>query len=178
MQKIRTLDPAYPNTSDHESGVYYHQRDYKSLIEASQRSVITSPNGGQITIILLSATRARDNLSKPSPNISGPSTYHSATRIQQQGLLTSTRPWVRGPRPRRYLATYCANRKLAYVSPYMIAAIYSGLGQDDKAFEFLEKAYQEKSPDIAYFIKADLRIDTLRSDPRFQDLLRRMNFPQ
>jgi hypothetical protein len=60
----------------------------------------------------------------------------------------------------------------------MIAVIYSGSGQNDKTFEFLEKAYQEESPDIAYFIKADLRIDTLRSDSRFQDLLRRIGLPQ
>jgi hypothetical protein len=60
----------------------------------------------------------------------------------------------------------------------MIAVIYSGLGQNDKAFEFLEKAYQERSPDIAYFLKADLRLDPLRPDPRFQDLLRRVDFPQ
>jgi hypothetical protein len=59
--------------------------------------------------------------------------------------------------------------KGAYVSPYMIAVIYSSLGQKDKAFELLEKAYQERSPDIAYFLKADLRLDTLRPDPRFQD---------
>jgi hypothetical protein len=59
----------------------------------------------------------------------------------------------------------------------MIAVIYSGLGQNDKAFEFLEKAYQERSPDIPYFIEADLRIDTLRADPRFQDLLRRVGLP-
>jgi tetratricopeptide (TPR) repeat protein len=68
--------------------------------------------------------------------------------------------------------------KGAYVSPYMIAVIYSGLGQKDKAFEFLEKAYQERSPDIAYFLRADLRLDTLRPDPRFQDFLRRVDFPQ
>jgi tetratricopeptide (TPR) repeat protein len=68
--------------------------------------------------------------------------------------------------------------KVTYVSPYMIAVIYSGLGQNDKAFEFLEKAYQERSPDIAYFLKADLRLDSLRQDPRFQDLLRRAAFPQ
>jgi tetratricopeptide (TPR) repeat protein len=49
--------------------------------------------------------------------------------------------------------------KVAYVSPYMMAVIYSGLGQRDKAFEFLEKAYEERSPDVAYFIKADLRMD-------------------
>jgi hypothetical protein len=41
-----------------------------------------------------------------------------------------------------------------------------------------EKAYKEKSPDVAYFLRTDLRIDTLRSDPRFEDLLRRMNFPE
>jgi tetratricopeptide (TPR) repeat protein len=61
-----------------------------------------------------------------------------------------------------------------YVSWYMIATIYSGLGQKDKAFEFLERAYRERSPDLAYFVKADLRIDPLRSDPRFWDLLNRM----
>jgi len=60
----------------------------------------------------------------------------------------------------------------------MIGTVYAALGDKDRAFEFLEKAYQEKSPDVAYFIKADLRIDNLRSDPRFQDLLRRVGLPQ
>jgi hypothetical protein len=53
----------------------------------------------------------------------------------------------------------------------MIATIYSGLGDKDKAFELLEKAYQERSWDMAWHIKADLRIDNLRLDPRFQNLL-------
>ena len=64
-----------------------------------------------------------------------------------------------------------------YVSPYMIATIHAGLGNKDRAFEFLEKAYQEGSSDLPYFLRADLRIDNLRSDPRFEDLMRRMNFP-
>jgi hypothetical protein len=68
--------------------------------------------------------------------------------------------------------------KVAYVSPYMMAVIYSGLGQRDKVFEFLEKAYEERSPDVAYFIKADLRMDPLRSDPRFRDLMHRVGLPQ
>ncbi|MBV8514108.1 MAG: tetratricopeptide repeat protein [Acidobacteria bacterium] len=68
--------------------------------------------------------------------------------------------------------------KLTYVSSYMIAVIYTGLGQTDKAFEFLEKAYRECSSDIVYFFKADLRLDALRSDPRFQQLLRRLALPQ
>jgi tetratricopeptide (TPR) repeat protein len=68
--------------------------------------------------------------------------------------------------------------KVTYVSPYMIAAIYSGLGQREKAFEFLEKAYDERSPDVVYFVKADLRMDPLRSDLRFRDLMHRVGLPQ
>jgi len=68
--------------------------------------------------------------------------------------------------------------KTSYVSPYIIAAIYAGLADKNRAFEYLEKAYQERSSDVLYFLKADLRIDSLRDDPRFQDLLRRMNFPR
>jgi hypothetical protein len=52
------------------------------------------------------------------------------------------------------------------------------MGQKDHASEFLLRAYQEKSPDLAYFLKVDLRIDRLRIDSRFLDLSRRMNFPQ
>jgi adenylate cyclase len=78
----------------------------------------------------------------------------------------------------RILREWLVKSETSYVSPYMIATVYSGLGEKDKAIEFLEKAYQERSSDLPYFLKADLRIDSLRSDPRFQDLLRRMNFPQ
>jgi tetratricopeptide (TPR) repeat protein len=52
--------------------------------------------------------------------------------------------------------------KSAYVSPYMIAVIYAGLGDKNKAFEFLEQAYREKSLDISWFLKSDLRVDNLR----------------
>ena len=60
----------------------------------------------------------------------------------------------------------------------MIAAVYAALGKKDKAFEYLEKAYQERSSDLSYFLRADLRMDSLRSDPRFQDLVSRINFPK
>jgi serine/threonine-protein kinase len=63
-----------------------------------------------------------------------------------------------------------------YVSPYRTAQVYIALGDADQAFVWLEKAREERE---YYFIilKVDPRADPLRSDPRFQDLLRRMNFP-
>jgi tetratricopeptide (TPR) repeat protein len=60
------------------------------------------------------------------------------------------------------------------VPPYTMATIYAGLGENDKAFEFLEKARSEKSLDISLFLKSDLLLDDLRPDPRFQSLLRGM----
>ena len=64
--------------------------------------------------------------------------------------------------------------KQKYVSaPYMVR-IYAGLGKKDKAFERLEKAYDDRS--IAPVgAKVNPTFDPLRSAPRFQDLLRRMN---
>ena len=57
------------------------------------------------------------------------------------------------------------------------AHIYAGLGEKDKSFEWLEKAYEERHLMIGPSgIKADPAYDALRSDPRFADLLRRMNF--
>lgn len=63
-----------------------------------------------------------------------------------------------------------------YVPPYEIGMVYLGLGQKDRAFEFFEKAFEERSGWMAY-LKVDPRLDPVRSDPRFADLLRRVGFP-
>ena len=68
--------------------------------------------------------------------------------------------------------------KTTYVSPYMIGTIYASLGNKEKAFEFLEKAYQERSSDLPWFLRADVRINSLRSDPRYAELIRRVGLPQ
>jgi DNA-binding winged helix-turn-helix (wHTH) protein/TolB-like protein/Tfp pilus assembly protein PilF len=60
-----------------------------------------------------------------------------------------------------------------YVPPYDIALVYSGLGQTDQAFTWLEKAYTDHSTEMIYF-KVDPMFASLRSDPRYQTLLHRM----
>ena len=65
-----------------------------------------------------------------------------------------------------------------HVSPYLIATIYAGLGDKDRAFAFLEEAYLAKSWDVVENIKSDLRVDNLRSDQRFQVLSQRFAFPR
>jgi tetratricopeptide (TPR) repeat protein len=60
-----------------------------------------------------------------------------------------------------------------YVSPYSIATIYAGMGDKDKAFEWLEKAYEEHADFLAYF-KVDPRYEGLRSDPRYENIIRKI----
>jgi Flp pilus assembly protein TadD len=63
-----------------------------------------------------------------------------------------------------------------FVSALMVAPIYVGLGDKDSAFEYLEKAYEERSGRLVY-LGVERAFDPLRSDPRFQDLLRRLRLP-
>jgi hypothetical protein len=56
--------------------------------------------------------------------------------------------------------------------------IYVGLDEKDEAFAWLEKAYQERSWWLLLWIKMDPQVDSLRSDSRFADLMRRIGFPQ
>jgi TolB-like protein/DNA-binding winged helix-turn-helix (wHTH) protein/Tfp pilus assembly protein PilF len=60
---------------------------------------------------------------------------------------------------------------------YEVALVYTGLSEKDRAFEWLENAYNMHDKGMCY-LKVDPSLDPLRSDPRFQDLLRRMNFPE
>ena len=73
----------------------------------------------------------------------------------------------------KVLQTLSDRAKKSYVSPFDLALIYTALGEKDKAFALLDKAVAEHSTFLVYS-KWEPRLDPLRSDPRFQDLLRRI----
>jgi TolB-like protein/Tfp pilus assembly protein PilF len=66
--------------------------------------------------------------------------------------------------------------KQRYVTHYIMARIHAALGEHHDALHWLETAYQERAAWMM-FLKTDPHLDCVRPDPRFQDLLRRMNFP-
>jgi serine/threonine-protein kinase len=61
-----------------------------------------------------------------------------------------------------------------YISSYGVSLIYVALGDKDSAFQWLERAYQERDENFIH-LKVDPRLDPLRSDARFQELIRRIN---
>jgi TolB-like protein/DNA-binding winged helix-turn-helix (wHTH) protein/Flp pilus assembly protein TadD len=76
----------------------------------------------------------------------------------------------------KILQTLSDRAKRSYVSPFDVALIYAALGEKDKAFALLDKAVAERSTFLVYS-KWEPRLDPLRSDPRFQELLRRIGLP-
>lgn len=64
-----------------------------------------------------------------------------------------------------------------YIPAYHLAALCAGLGKKDEAFQWLDRAYEERS-ELMVNLKVDPYMDSLRSDPRYADLLRRVGFPQ
>jgi TolB-like protein/DNA-binding winged helix-turn-helix (wHTH) protein/Tfp pilus assembly protein PilF len=168
------LSPSFALT---ESGAYYELRDYERLIEASRKGMVSDPNewlehyylgvGYQGTGKLLEAISEYQKAIEMSDGDqdSTAALAHAYAVIGRRG------------ESEKILRELERKSKSAYVSPYLMATIYAGLGEKDRAFELLEKAYAERSLDISWFIKADLRIDSLRSDPRFQSLVRRVRLP-
>ena len=61
-----------------------------------------------------------------------------------------------------------------YVSPYHLAYVYTGLGEPDRAIDWLERAYEERAGGL-YGIKGSFLFTSLRSHPRFKALLGKMN---
>lgn len=178
VEKMRQLDPAYPFIPLQQFGVYYHQRDYKSLVEAGQKSVAAYPNIWQSHYFLAVGYEGLGRPVQAIPEYQRGIELSEADTDPLAGVAHASAMAGKRIEAERILRELQIQSKTQYVSPYMIAVICAGLGKKNTAFEFLERAYKEKSPDLAYFLRADLRIDSLRSDPRFQDLLKRMNFPK
>jgi TolB-like protein/DNA-binding winged helix-turn-helix (wHTH) protein/Tfp pilus assembly protein PilF len=177
IAKSSELDPG-PSFAITESGAYYQLRDYEGLVEASRKGVASDPNewlehyylgvGYEGTGKLLEAISEYQKAIEMSDGDQDP----TAALAHAYALIG------RRAEAEKILRDLERKSKGGYVSPYLIATIYAGLGDKDRAFEFLEKAYQERSWDIVWALRADLRIDNLRSDLRFPALLRRVGFPQ
>jgi TolB-like protein/DNA-binding winged helix-turn-helix (wHTH) protein/Tfp pilus assembly protein PilF len=77
----------------------------------------------------------------------------------------------------KILADLLALSRRTYVSPWCFAMMYAGLGDKEQSFIWLEKSYEGREHDLA-FSKVWPMFDSLRSDPRYKDLMHRVGLPQ
>jgi TolB-like protein/DNA-binding winged helix-turn-helix (wHTH) protein/Tfp pilus assembly protein PilF len=162
ITKIDQLD--FGSSAAHtESMTYYGLRDYPDLIEASRRALLLDPKDWYQHYTLGVGYEGTGKL------LESISEYQKAHAFVVIG---------RRAEAEKILHDFERKSKSAHVSPYLMATMFASLGDKDRAFDFLEKAYQERSLSMPWGLKADLRIDNLRSDPRFQALVQRVGLPQ
>ncbi len=78
---------------------------------------------------------------------------------------------------RTQLEALLKRSNVRHVPPYNIALIYNGLRDHDETLAWLKRGYEQRDPKMT-FLKVEPKWNNLRSDPRFQDLMRRMRFPE
>jgi hypothetical protein len=75
------------------------------------------------------------------------------------------------------IKTLQARRKTSYASAFLIATLYADFGDNDQAFRWLKVAYQEHEWRLIS-LKTEFTFDSLRADPRFAELIRKVGLPQ
>jgi TolB-like protein/DNA-binding winged helix-turn-helix (wHTH) protein/Tfp pilus assembly protein PilF len=172
IAKIDQLDYS-SNSASVESATYYQLRDYPRLIEASKRALLLDPKDSSQHYNLGVGYEGTGKLQEAI------SEYQQVIEMSggSQGVVPLAHAYfAAGKKAEAEKMLRDLERKLkeTSASPYTMATIYANLGENDKAFAFLEKAYSDKAFDFSWSLKSDLLLDTLRPDPRFQSLLRRI----
>jgi serine/threonine protein kinase/tetratricopeptide (TPR) repeat protein len=168
------LDPLSPLVVGPVGGHLNFLRRYDEAIEFARRFQIKFPDSAFGGALLRSAFWHTDRYEEALAY------YRDAWRGDAVLLQALENGYAKaGPRGamRGAADLLAARSKSGYVRPIETAKYYAMAGDADPAFEWLERAYRERSPFLAH-LKVDPDYDALYSDPRFDDLLRRMNFPE
>ena len=175
-KKSQELDPLSLIISVAIGWALYMNRRYEDAIEQLRRTVELEPHYPVTYWILglLLRKMGRYELAiaegQKGVKLSGGSSLMSAALAQTFAAAGNE------PQAIQILDDLTKLTKQKYVAPYFLAGIHIGLGEDERAMEYLEKSYEEHSHWLIY-LHLDPSMDGLRSNPRFQDLVRRVGLP-
>ena len=173
IAKIDQLDYGF-SAARTVSGTYYALRDYPALIEASKRGLLLDPKDSLQHYFLGAGFEGIGDLQQAISEFQKAVQLSDGSLDAAVALAHAYSAAGKKTEAEKILQDLKRKAKQTSVSPYTMATIYAGLGENDKAFEFLEKAYSQKSLGIPASLKSDLALDSLRPDPRFQRMLRRI----
>ena len=173
------LDPLSPIITFEMGLGFYYARDYDKAIEYYQKTLELDPDFPPAHGQLPAAYEQKRMYDQ------------AITGFQKGTNLKGSREWYFSLSGLAHVYAVTGNKGEAqkllsemkdlsvrqYVPADRIALIYAGLGDKDEAFAWLEKAYDERSFNMTW-LKVEPRWDSLRYDPRFADLVRRLGLPQ
>jgi Tfp pilus assembly protein PilF len=178
MKTAKSLDPLSPILGALAATPLLASRQYDQAIKELQKVQELDPNSPAPRIYL-------------QPAYEGKGDFSNAIQVGREEALAfgqnpqevSKRAEVlrrayAGAGPRGYWQTQLdflkADWKKSPGDPYSFAPLYAHLGDRDETFHWLEKAYQQHSQEMTLSLLTEPAFDSFRSDPRFQDLLRRI----
>jgi len=173
-KRAQELDPLSIIINNDLGQVFYYARQYDRAIEQLQKTLELDPNFivAHFFLAFLYAQKAMYGKAiaevQKAMDLSGGG---DSLIVAQLGTIYSCSG--RRDEAKKVLDELHGLSKKRYVSPFYIALIYMGLGQNDQAFEWLEKAYEERDHWLET-LKVHPMLDSLRSDPRFTKLLKKM----
>jgi serine/threonine protein kinase/tetratricopeptide (TPR) repeat protein len=172
MQKAQQLDPLSAEISAFVGLSLYWSRQYRPAIDQLQKSLELDPNAWFTRILLGWAYLQNHQVAEALGQIQRARELDdNAWTLADLGhaYAVSANP----AEARRILIKLEELSKRRYVSKYFVARIYAGLGENDRAFQWMEKAFEDRDESETW-LKVDPMMDELRSDPRYADLLRRL----
>ncbi len=175
MNRAHDLDPLSISMNFSLGWRLYLAREYDQAIEQLRNTIDMDPDFVLPHLVLgqayeqkkmydqaITELRRAVDISQSSP----PAVAALARTYAVSGRTTEAR---------KLLDQLMEQSKRRYVSPFYVAIVYAGLGENDQALDWIEKAYKDRSNAIV-FAKVNPQLDTLRSTPRFQSLLHRLAF--
>jgi TolB-like protein/DNA-binding winged helix-turn-helix (wHTH) protein/Tfp pilus assembly protein PilF len=175
ITKARRLDPMSPITNAMAGQFLFYAGRYTAATEALDKAFSIDP-GFWVAHVMMGQIYERTG--KPEAAIQSFEKAYGSSGGSTVAL--SMKGYVLARSGRRAEAEQIVHRlietgKSRFVPPYKIALVYAGLGSRESALQWLEKAYEAR--DVALvFLAVDPKWDDLRSEPRFQELLKRCHF--
>lgn len=174
--QMQKLDPLSPFAHVSLGWAHYFARDYDRAIAECQNALEMEQNSTFAYRILGFAYLQKGRINKALAALK------KAVRFSSGGLAFEAHLGyvyaIAGKRAEalKVMSDFEKIARERYVSSYYFAVIYLGLGETDKAFEWLEKAFDERSGFMP-FLNVEPMLDSIRADARFTDLRRRMGLP-
>ena len=176
MKKSQELDPLSLIISVAIGWAHYMARQYDAAIEQLHRTMELDPNYPVtywiLGLILRKLGRYKQAITEGEKGVKFSGGSPMLTAALAQTLATAGRK----KEAIQILEDLTKLAQQKYIAPCFFAGIHIGLGENDRAIECLEKSFEEHSHWLIY-LHIDPSMDALRSDPRFQDLLRRIGLP-
>jgi len=174
MTRARELDPLTPWISTNLAWFYLLARRYEEAAAQNLRIIETNPDyaNAHYNLGLVYAQKKMFEQAIAETE--------KARRLDPDKLSTAAQLGhiyaISGRRAeaQQVLDHLLEKRGAGYVNPVYVGIIYAGLGNNDQAFEWLERAYKDRVEELL-LLKVDPLFNSLHSDPRFAGLLRRMN---